>query len=73
MRPRSQIAGSRHGSESVLRQTRQPSLDSASRRAQTAAVRMVLTVEADPDGHSLAEVVRIVLEELRDLSPGGDR
>lgn len=51
---------------------RQPSLDSASRRPQTAAVLVVLTIEDDPDGHSLADAVRILCDEFFGLPPRGD-
>ena len=48
----------------------------AGRRRQAtgavAAPMVQLTVEADPGGQPLADVVRIVLEELRDPPPSGD-
>ena len=42
-------------------------LDSASRPPQTAGTlpAIVLTVEPDPDGHVMADVVRILLDEMR--------
>jgi hypothetical protein len=53
--------------------TQRPSLDSAAGRPQTAVALVFLTVDADPGGQVMANVVRIVLEELRELPLGGDR
>jgi hypothetical protein len=48
-------------------------LDSGARRPQTAPAPppVVLTIEDDPRGQAMADVVRIVLEEMRETTPGG--
>jgi len=50
-------------------------LDSGARHPQTAPARplVVLTVDDDPrGGQGMADVVRIVLEEMRETQQGGD-
>jgi hypothetical protein len=48
-------------------------LDSGFRRLQTGTPpEVLLTIEPDPDGHVMAEVLRIVLEEMREAPLDGD-